>query len=158
MRIGIDAQRLFRKQKHGIEIYILQLLLSLQKIDITNEYFIFVKSGEDSDCIKETSNFHIICTKKIPYPIWEQLYLPCLAYKYDIDFLHCPSGTGPLLCRNIISTIHDIIPLERTFNTNRNNYQRFGDYYRRLILPLLFHRSKAVITVTNSEKHIIIEK
>ena len=47
MRIGIEAQRLFRPHKHGMDRVVLELILNLQVIDKENEYFIFVKPDED---------------------------------------------------------------------------------------------------------------
>ena len=53
MRIGIEAQRVFRVKKHGMDIYALQLIRHLQLCDTTNDYFIFVKKDVDV-CLKET--------------------------------------------------------------------------------------------------------
>ena len=47
MRIGIEAQRIFRKNKHGMDYVVLQEIKDLQKIDKNNEYFVFVAPGED---------------------------------------------------------------------------------------------------------------
>ena len=47
MRIGIEAQRLFRPHKHGMDRVALELIKNLQQIDKVNEYFIFVKPDED---------------------------------------------------------------------------------------------------------------
>ena len=41
MRIGIEAFRIFRKNKHGIDIVALELIKQLQMLDSQNEYFIF---------------------------------------------------------------------------------------------------------------------
>ena len=42
MKIGIEAQRIFRKKKHGAGHGGLELIRNLQQADTTNEYFIFV--------------------------------------------------------------------------------------------------------------------
>ena len=47
MRIGIEAQRIFRKNKHGMDYVVLQEIKELQKMDTKNEYFVFVAPGED---------------------------------------------------------------------------------------------------------------
>ena len=41
MRIGIEAYRIFRKYKHGIDIAAIELIRQLQLIDTTNQYFVF---------------------------------------------------------------------------------------------------------------------
>ena len=47
MIIGIEAQRIFRKNKHGMDYVVLQEIRELQKIDKENEYYVFVKPNED---------------------------------------------------------------------------------------------------------------
>ena len=41
MKIGIEAQRIFRNNKHGMDYVVLKEILHLQKIDTHNEYYIF---------------------------------------------------------------------------------------------------------------------
>ena len=53
MRIAIEAQRIFRTNKHGMDFVALESIRELQKIDKENEYFIFVSPGEDH-CLEET--------------------------------------------------------------------------------------------------------
>ena len=47
MKIAIEAQRIFRTNKHGMDFVALESIRELQKIDHENEYFIFVTPGED---------------------------------------------------------------------------------------------------------------
>ena len=47
MRIAIEAQRIFRPNKHGMDFVALERIRELQKIDRENEYFIIVSPGED---------------------------------------------------------------------------------------------------------------
>ena len=56
MRIAIEAQRIFRTNKHGMDFVALESIRELQKIDKENEYFIFVSPGEDH-CLEETGQF-----------------------------------------------------------------------------------------------------
>ena len=39
MKIAIEAQRIFRKEKHGMDYVALETIRELQKIDQQNEYF-----------------------------------------------------------------------------------------------------------------------
>ena len=59
MRIGIEAQRIFRKNKHGMDYVVLQEIKEIQKMDTHNEYFIFVSPGEDH-CVQDSHNMHVI--------------------------------------------------------------------------------------------------
>jgi len=47
MRIGIEAQRIFREKKHGMDMVALETIRALQRIDQENEYVIFTNYGED---------------------------------------------------------------------------------------------------------------
>ena len=69
MKIAIEAQRIFRTNKHGMDFVALESIRELQKIDHENEYFIFVTPGEDR-CLEESENVHIIELKCPTYPLW----------------------------------------------------------------------------------------
>ena len=76
MKIAIEAQRIFRPNKHGMDFVALETIRELQKMDHENEYFIFVSPGEDR-CLESSENMHIIELKCPTYPLWEQMALPC---------------------------------------------------------------------------------
>ena len=107
MRIGIEAQRVFRRNKHGMDYVVLQEIKELQQIDHKNEYFVFVAPGVDR-CLKETKNVHIIVIGESFYPVWEQITLPRAVKKYNLDILHCTSNTAPIFCDiPLVLTLHD---------------------------------------------------
>jgi hypothetical protein len=109
MKIGIEAQRIFRKNKHGMDYVVLQEIKELQQMDTTNEYYVFVKPGEDR-CVESTKNVHVIELNCPTYPLWEQWALPRSAKKYGVDILHCTSNTAPIWCNiPLVLTLHDII-------------------------------------------------
>ncbi|MBK9290627.1 MAG: glycosyltransferase family 4 protein [Bacteroidetes bacterium] len=160
MRIGIEGQRLFRLKKHGMDMVALELIRNLQKIDTENEYFIFVKPDEDSGCLKATPNFHIIELDGGAYPVWEQKALPAAARQAGCDLLHCTSNTAPLRPgMPLIITLHDIIYLESIslFKKGGTLYQKFGNMYRRFVVPRVVKKSKRIITVSQFEKQRIGE-
>ena len=158
MRIGIEAQRIFRKNKHGMDYVVLQEIKELQLLDTGNEYYIFVKPGEDR-CIEETKNFHIIEVKCPSYPLWEQVALPYAARKHNVDILHCTSNTAPIICNTpLVLTLHDIIFLEPRDTNNKSFYQNLGWLYRRLVVPRILDKCKRIITVSNFELKNIIGK
>jgi glycosyltransferase involved in cell wall biosynthesis len=162
MKIGIEAQRIFRKKKHGMDMVALELIKNLQIIDKENEYFIFVKPDEGNSVIKETLNFKIIELDGGPYPTWEQIALPKAAKKYGCDLLHCTSNTAPFFTDiPLITILHDIIYMESScfsiLNSSASTYQKFGNIYRKLIVPHIVKKSKKVITVSNFEKNRISE-
>jgi len=158
MKIGIEGQRLFRKKKHGMDMVALELIKNLQKIDTHNEYVIFVKPDEDNTCIPTAPNFKIVELGGGPYPIWEQIALPIAAKKEGCELLHCTSNTGPIYSKvPLITTLHDIIYLESVSILKKSGtwYQKFGNMYRRWVVPPVVKKSKKVVTVSNFEKERI---
>ena len=158
MRIGIEAQRIFRKNKHGMDYVVLQEIKELQQMDTKNEYFVFVAPGEDH-CLEDTKNVHIIEIGGNFYTIWEQITLPNAAKELKVDILHCTSNTAPIFCNiPLILTLHDIIFLEPRDKSNKSLYQNMGWLYRRLVVPRILNKCKKIITVSDFEKKNIISK
>ena len=158
MRIGIEAQRVFRRNKHGMDYVVLQEIKELQKIDHKNEYFVFVAPGVDR-CLKDTENVHIIVIGESFYPVWEQITLPMAVKKYNLDILHCTSNTAPIFCDiPLVLTLHDIIFLEPRDKNNKSLYQNMGWLYRRKVVPKILEKCLRIITVSNFEKQNIIQK
>jgi glycosyltransferase involved in cell wall biosynthesis len=154
MKIGIEGQRLFRKKKHGMDMVALELVRNLQEIDHVNEYCIFVKKDEDR-CLEPTSNFRIIELESAPYPYWEQVILPRAAKKEGCDILHCTSNTAPVASpMPLVVTLHDIIYMESLslFRKGFSPYQKFGNMYRRLVVPRVVRKSNKIITVSEFER------
>lgn len=160
MRIGIEAQRLQRPHKHGMDRVALELIKNLQVIDKENDYFIFVKPDEDRKVISNTSNFTVVEISGDSYPVWEQFKLPKVAKLYDCDVLHCTSNTAPIFTNiPLITTIHDVIYMEGTLSkllgSSASSYQKFGNLYRRMIVKNVVNTSKKIITVSDYEKENI---
>ena len=158
MRIGIEAQRIFRKNKHGMDYVVLEEIRELQKIDTRNEYFVFVAPGDDR-CLEDTQNVHILEIGGDFYPLWEQVTLLKAANELNLDILHCTSNTAPIRCKiPLILTLHDIIFLEPRDKTNKSFYQNMGWFYRRFVVPRILKKCKRIITVSNFERNNIISK
>lgn len=158
MKIGIEAQRIFRKNKHGMDYVVLQEIKELQQMDLVNEYYVFVKPGEDR-CVESSKNVHVIELKCPSYPLWEQWALPQAAKKYGVEILHCTSNTAPIGCDiPLVLTLHDIIFLEPRDKQNKSIYQNLGWLYRRLNVPRILGKCRRIITVSNFEMENIISK
>lgn len=159
MKIGIEGQRLFRKNKHGMDFVTLELIHGLQQIDRRNEYVIFIQPDSDI-CIEEIANFKIQAFSSLAYPAWEQWALPRIAAKERVDILHCTSNTAPIWSSiPQILTLHDVIFLEKpqTTGSSKNWYQRFGNQYRKAIVPTVAQRCQMIITVSNYEREQILK-
>lgn len=159
MRIGIEAQRIFRKNKHGMDYVVLQEIRELQKADRENEYFVYVKPGEDR-CVDSSENVHIVELACPSYPLWEQWALPRAARRDRVDILHCTSNTAPVRCGDIplVLTLHDIIFLEPRDRKNKSVYQNLGWMYRRTVVPRILEKCRKIITVSEFELDNIVTK
>ena len=158
MRIGIEAQCIFRKNKHGMDFVVLQEIKELQKMDTPHEYFVFVKPGVDR-CIESSEHVHIIEVNCPSYPLWEQWALPRAARKAGVDILHCTSNTAPIWCDiPLVLTLHDIIFLEPRDKKNKSLYQNLGYFYRRWNVPRILKKCRRIITVSDFELGNIKQK
>ncbi|SDL79159.1 Glycosyltransferase involved in cell wall bisynthesis [Catalinimonas alkaloidigena] len=158
MRIGIEAQRLFRTHKQGMDVYALELIKHLQQMDQENEYFIFVKADADTSCLPDAYNFHIVEVQGRSYPDWEQYYLPKAALRHQLDVLHCTANTAPLRYHgNLVLTIHDVTYMEKESlkNDGSTAYQRAGSLYRRLVVPMVAPNASQVMTVSWFQRNCI---
>ncbi|MFZ4454873.1 MAG: glycosyltransferase family 4 protein [Bacteroidales bacterium] len=161
MKIAIEAQRIFRPRKHGMDFVALEMIRELQKIDTVNEYRIYIKPDADR-CLTDTENFKII---ELPsfgdYPVWEQWALPRAVAAWKPDILHCTSNTAPLFTSaKLVITLHDIIFLEKGHEVgakNKSLYQKFGKYYRKLVVPPVLKKAAKIITVSKFEQKRITE-
>ena len=157
MKIAIEAQRIFRPNKHGMDFVALETIRELQKMDHENEYFIFVSPGEDK-CLESSDNVHIIELKCPTYPLWEQVALPRAVKSIKPDLLHCTSNTAPLHCPvPLVLTLHDIIYLEKRQSSSLSWYQEMGWHYRRLVVPRILPKCEKIITVSQFERKRILE-
>lgn len=160
MKIAIEGQRLQRKKKHGMDMVALELIKNIQKLDKKNEYIVFVKPDVDKDVLKDTKNVKIVELEGGAYPLWEQSALPKAAKKEGCQILHCTSNTAPINPgMPLVVTLHDIIYMESfpLFKKSGTWYQKFGNVYRRFVVPKVIKKSDKIITVSNFEKNRIKE-
>ena len=159
--IYIEAQRLFRKQKHGMDVVALEIIQHLKNIGNGNSITVIVKQDEDI-CLRSSSNKTVKILQSAFYPFWEQWILPRFIQKNPGVFLHCTGNTAPLWGKiPLVETIHDLIFLEKN-NLFKNDagslYQRFGNLYRRIIVPIVAKRAKHIITVSAFQRQLIIKQ
>ena len=159
MRIGIEAQRLLRRNKHGIDIVALNILRTLPLADTVNEYVLFTRNGEDTACLSMLSNIRTVILPALTYADWEQIRLPLAVRKEKIDLLLCTSSTAPLFVSvPTILTVHDVISFERPLFGERGQsiYQRLGNAYRTFVSRRAMANAEKIVTVSNFEKEQIV--
>ena len=108
MKIGIDA-RFVGPQGTGLGKYTEKLIISLGKIDNKNQYIIFL--GKNNwDYLKLKNNFKKVLSDIPWYSILEQIKLPSIFKKQDLDLLHVTHFNVPIAYHGkFIVTIHDLI-------------------------------------------------
>ncbi len=114
MKIGIDA-RLWSET--GVGRYIRNLVYNLAVIDKANDYVLFMRSS-DADKFKAPSNsvgrqssrFRVVPVDIRWHTLDEQLKLPQILYKENLDLMHFPYFSIPVgYKRPFVITIHDLI-------------------------------------------------
>ena len=160
MRIGIEAQRLFRARKHGMDVVALELLRRLPALAPEHTFVAFVRPGEDP-CLEPSANLEVVEVEGRLYPSWEQVALPRAAAQASVDLLHCTANTAPLRSPvPVVLTLHDVIFLEGGSPLTRGGtaYQRLGNQYRRWVVPAAVRQAARVTTVSAYEAGRIAER
>ena len=158
MKIGIEVQRLFRKKKFGIETSSLELIRKLREVRPDHEYVIFAKKDDDIGCLPESENFKVKTVAGKFFVDFEQFFLPVAAGRERVDILHCTGNTAPYFSpAPVVQTLHDVIFMD-AIPSGDTFYQRFGNRYRRKVVPLVTPRSEAIITVSEYEKQRIVKR
>lgn len=159
-RIGIDA-RFFGSVGKGLGRYTQKLIENLEKIDQENEYYIFLSKENFDECQVRQSNFHKVLADCRWYTWAEQLRMPAILRKYDLDLVHFPHFNVPLLYRGrFVVTIHDLIlvhfPTARSSTLNRFFYWlKFGAY--RVVIRSAIARAEKVIAVSEFTRNDILK-
>lgn len=149
MKICIEAQRLFREKKHGMEVVALETIRAIQQIDHQNEYHILAADDVDQSSLVSEKNIIVHRLPSQPYPLWEQWALPRYVNNIKPDVLHCTANTAPLWYKGrMMITIHDLIFMDSTDTKGSSRYQQFGNYYRRYIVPKVAKKATLLSTVS----------
>lgn len=156
MVIGIEAQRLLRPHKHGMDIVALETIRALVR-HRDHEFVVFVKPDTDRACLPTADNMRVVELNGGPYPVWEQWALPRAVRRAGVDLLHCTANTAPLRSSvPVVLTLHDIIFLEKAI-VGGTAYQRFGNVYRRWNVPGVVKTADLILTVSHYERQRIID-
>ena len=94
------------------------------------------------------------------YPAWEQMTVPRLVRRHEIDVFIAPYNTAPLMLprqTRLVLIVHDLIYME-PLPASRSIYQNSGRMYRRLIVPRAIARADLVVTVSNFTASSIVSR
>ncbi len=157
MRIGIDCR--FWGET-GIGRYIRNVVFNLAEMDKGNSYILFLLS-RDFDSIKLPNNFKKVKADIHWHTFTEQIFMPFIFLKENLDVLHIPQANYPILYpKKTVFTVHDLTPLR--YMTGRVTTLPYVFYLvknlgLRIALVVGLWRSKYVFTVTNYVKNDLIK-
>jgi len=108
MRIGIDA-RLYGLEHAGLGRYVTRLIGEVLSSDKKNHYVLFLKKNH----LTQFKDYPNVTVREVNIPIYgflEQLVLPFIFARENLDLLHVPHFNAPFLYPGkLIITIHDLI-------------------------------------------------
>lgn len=101
MRIGINTLAAVSGKQEGQSNHTYNLIESLAKIDTVNHYVLFVSPANRQyiSAIQQKNVIEVICNIDTNSPyyrvLWEQLFLPKLVSKYDLQVFHSLIHSSP---------------------------------------------------------------
>lgn len=160
MRIGIDA-RFYGTLGKGLGRYTQKLIENLEKLDDNNEYFVFLRKENFEEYRPKNKNFRKVMADYGWYTISEQLNMPKILNKHNLDLVHFPHFNVPLFYKKpFVITIHDLILLH--FPTTKATTLNFIFYWikflaYKIVIRNAILRSRKIISVSNFTKNDILE-
>ena len=138
MKVAIDVQTVLG-QPTGYGFYVSNLVSYLEKMDDLQLIKIRPSSEKDFSTPQRL--------------IWDQFTFPRLAKKHQVDLIHQPCFSAPLLYKGpVVVTIQDIIGI--LFPKNIPFASRM--FYSKWV-PLSYRKALQIITISNSAKNDIIK-
>ena len=167
MRIGIDA-RFYGSCSKGLGRYTQKLIENLEKIykrkktlRKKDQFFIFLRKENFAEYQPRNKNFHKVLADYKWYTFSEQINMPRLLNKYNLDLAHFPHFNVPIFYRKkFIVTIHDLIllhfPTIRGTTLNPFLYQlKFLAY--KIAIGKAIKKSQKIIAVSKFTKNDILD-
>lgn len=161
MRLGIEAQRIFRSTPHGMDVFAIQLINELLQLSEVEELHVFANTKQPRKGVLSDHPKLVLHCFSAQFAVWEQLLLPFRAKRLGLDVLHFTSNSRALhVSVPSITTLHDTFFLDRNplFQPSFSIYQRLGNYYRRLLFMSPLIRKSRFVTVSHSERQRIQER
>ena len=153
--IGLDATYLSIYGK-GVSRHQYNLIKSLAKLDKKNCYYIFLNKKNILPDLPKQDNFHYVKAYIPKRIIWDQLQVPLLSRRYQLDIYHCLVDTLPVVGRVKFVLCVVEIPDYRIelANKSRHNslYARVSQKYNMLLFGPSLKKAKLIITSSQSTK------
>lgn len=144
MRIGIMLRSF--DEKGGVGVYTRNIVKELLELDSKNEYVLFYVNPANIGLFAHHKNVTELWVRGLNKALWDQIAIPRACRNEKIDVLFHPKFTVPLFapCKAVM-VVHGadwLIPKQAQF------YTWWDVKYMRMMLPLYFKKSAAVISVS----------
>lgn len=161
MRIGIDARFFGGEQSKGLGRYTQKLIEHLLQLDRTNHYVLFVQDSELKRWSKLPANVTVVRAPYRWYSFAEQLFMPIIIARQQVDLMHFPHFNVPLFYRGpFVVTIHDLIisrfPTERATTLGPITYKLKQLAYH-IVIRHAARSARHIITVSEYSKRDLID-
>ena len=162
MRVAVDARFITRLPRRGIGNYSLNLVNELVNSNPNVEFVLYISQPDNEGILPILTNVKVRQLFPSIYPVWENFSLPLAVMRDKIDVLHCLGNTGPILLpKNVrlILSIMDVMFLKNgEFIPKLTSlYQKWGRFYRSLVVPLVAKRAKKILTISEFSRHDILQ-
>lgn len=157
MRIGFDF-RMGGSINAGIGRYSFELLSNMLKQNSKDKFVVFYHDQnhnlEDLKVLKSLGA-ELVPTNLRHYSLSEQLFLPKLLNKHNIDLMHFPNFNVPILYRKpYVVTIHDMVHHKISGNKKSRIWKFYAYKY---IIKKAAERAEVVLTITEAAKDEIVK-
>ncbi|MDA1015733.1 MAG: glycosyltransferase family 1 protein [Planctomycetota bacterium] len=155
MRVGLDAGCLNREHIRGMGKYVASMMAQFP----ASQPIHWDLFGQRPDLPMhhppmDNVSVHRFTMRGSRFNTWLQIGLPRAARKQNVDILHCTSTDAPWWQPiPTVVTIHDIIPWLRS---NDPHDQMAGSVYQNQLLPRVFRKCAAIITISENSRSDIV--
>ncbi len=144
MRIGIMLRSI--DEKGGVGVYTRNVVKELLQLDKNNEYILFYANPANVGLFSHHDHAREIWVTGMNKAVWDQVSIPRMCRREKVDILFHPKFTVPLFapCKAVM-VVHGadwLLPGQARF------YPWWDVKYMRMMLPLYFRKSSAVISVS----------
>lgn len=157
MHVGIDA-RFFGPHGTGLGRYTAELVLNLLRLE-PNLRLTLVVQDEAQTGVPHDPRVRLAAFPHRWYTVAEQIRLPSLLRRLEVDLWHFPHFNVPLLApRPFVATVHDLIlhdfPTERATTLGYTQYAMKRLAYR-LVIGRAIARAERIVTVTQTSANAL---
>jgi glycosyltransferase involved in cell wall biosynthesis len=133
-------------EKGGVGVYTRNIVKELLQLDKNNEYTLFYANPANLGLFSDHAKVREVWVKGGNKAAWDQIFIPHACRMEKIDVIFHPKFTVPLFapCKAVM-VVHGadwLIPEQAQF------YPWWDVKYMRMMLPLYFRKSSAVISVS----------